>query len=177
MGVAPDRTGVLGITSIFFVLPAGVLIGFAFALLLGGFLLLGRHPSSVIFVSLGTLTGSYAVDRLARGWYYLGGQNGIPSISSMTLGSYEFAEGPVFFTILRWRSHSGLSVVPFPDAPRNLVWRSPACGKMNNAFPSLATRFSTSRPLSFSLSGAIAGLGEACTPFMKASSGPTCSAL
>src|SRR6266850_743646 len=89
----------LGITSIFFVLPAGVLIGFAFALLLGGFLLLGRHPSSVIFVSLGTLTGSYAVDRLARGWYYLGGQNGIPSISSMTLGSYEFAEGPVFYCL------------------------------------------------------------------------------
>jgi branched-chain amino acid transport system permease protein len=59
----------LSITSIFFVLPAGVLIGFTFALLLGGFLLLGRHPSSVIFVSLGTLTGSYAVDRLARGWY------------------------------------------------------------------------------------------------------------
>jgi len=29
----------------------------------------------------------------------------------------------------------------------------------------------------FSLSGAIAGLAEACTPFMKASSGPTCSAL
>jgi branched-chain amino acid transport system permease protein len=87
----------LGITSIFLVLPAGVLIGFTFALLLGGFLLLGRHPASVIFVSLGTLTGSYAVDRLARGWYYLGGQNGIPSISSMTLGSYEFAEGPQFY--------------------------------------------------------------------------------
>ena len=47
---------------------AGTLIGLAFALLLGGFLLLGRHPSSVIFVSLGTLTGSYAADRLARGW-------------------------------------------------------------------------------------------------------------
>jgi branched-chain amino acid transport system permease protein len=73
------------------------LIGLAFALLLGGFLLLGRHPSSVIFVSLGTLTGSYAADRLARGWYYLGGQNGIPSIPSMTLGSYEFEEGAVFY--------------------------------------------------------------------------------
>ena len=78
-------------------LPAGLLIGFVFALLLGGFLLLGRHPSSVIFVSLGTLTGSYAADRLARGWYYLGGQNGIPSIPSMTLGSYEIDEGPVFY--------------------------------------------------------------------------------
>src|SRR4051812_17880171 len=90
----------LGVTSILLVLPAGLLIGLAFALLLGGFLLLGRHPASVIFVSLGTLTGSYAADRLARGWYYLGGQNGIPSISSMTLGSYEFSEGPPFYYLV-----------------------------------------------------------------------------
>src|SRR3569833_1729862 len=87
----------LDITNIFLVLPAGTIIGLTFALLLGGFLLLGRHPSSVIFVSLGTLTGSYAADRLARGWYYLGGQNGIPSIAPMSLGSYELEEGPVFY--------------------------------------------------------------------------------
>ena len=78
-------------------LPAGLLIGLAFALLLGGFLLLGRHPASVIFVSLGTLTGSYAADRVARGWYYLGGQNGIPSIPPMSLGSYDITEGPVYY--------------------------------------------------------------------------------
>jgi branched-chain amino acid transport system permease protein len=87
----------LDIASIFVVIPTGVLIGFVGALLLGGFLLLGRHPSSVIFVSLGTMTGAYAADRLARGWYYLGGQNGIPSIQSMTIGSYELNEGPVFY--------------------------------------------------------------------------------
>jgi branched-chain amino acid transport system permease protein len=87
----------LGVTSILLVLPAGTLIGAVFALLLGGFLLLGRHPSSVIFVALGTLTGSYAADRLARGWYYLGGQNGIPSIPSMSLGSYDITEGPVYY--------------------------------------------------------------------------------
>jgi branched-chain amino acid transport system permease protein len=87
----------LNITSILVVLPAGMLIGLVFSLLIGGFLLLGRHPSSVIFVSVGTLTGSYAADRLARGWYYLGGQNGIPSIPSMTLGSYEITEGPVYY--------------------------------------------------------------------------------
>lgn len=87
----------LGITSILVVLPAGLLIGFAISLLLGGFLLLGRHPSSVIFVSLGTLTGSYAADRLARGWYYLGGQNGIPSIPPMSFGSYDLVEGPVYY--------------------------------------------------------------------------------
>ncbi len=87
----------LNITSMLVVLPAGMLIGLVFSLLIGGFLLLGRHPSSVIFVSLGTLTGSYAADRLARGWYYLGGQNGIPSIPSMTIGSYEINEGPVYY--------------------------------------------------------------------------------
>lgn len=87
----------LGVSSMLLVVPAGVLIGFALALLIGGFLLLGRNPSSVIFVSLGTLTASYAFDRLARGWYYLGGQNGIPSIPQMTIGSYELGEGPVFY--------------------------------------------------------------------------------
>jgi branched-chain amino acid transport system permease protein len=87
----------LGVTSILIVLPAGLLIGLVVALLLGGFLLLGRHPASVIFVSLGTLTGSYAADRLARGWYYLGGQNGIPSIPPMSLGAYDFEEGPAFY--------------------------------------------------------------------------------
>ncbi|QDL96006.1 branched-chain amino acid ABC transporter permease [Rhodopseudomonas palustris] len=87
----------LGISSMLLVVPAGVLIGFALALLIGGFLLLGRNPSSVIFVSLGTLTASYAFDRLARGWYYLGGQNGIPSIPQMTIGSYDLGEGAVFY--------------------------------------------------------------------------------
>ncbi|HAR18504.1 branched-chain amino acid ABC transporter permease [Bradyrhizobium viridifuturi] len=87
----------LNVTSILLILPAGALIGLTASLLLGGFLLLGRYPSSVIFVSLGTLTGSYAADRLARGWYYLGGQNGIPSIPPLTLGSYEFEEGPVYY--------------------------------------------------------------------------------
>ncbi|MGC0390601.1 branched-chain amino acid ABC transporter permease [Bradyrhizobium sp. USDA 241] len=90
----------LDITNILLVLPAGTIIGLASALLLGGFLLLGRHPSSVIFVSLGTLTGSYAADRLARGWYYLGGQNGIPSIAPMSLGGYEFTEGPAFYYLV-----------------------------------------------------------------------------
>ncbi len=77
----------LGVTSILIVLPAGLLVGLGFALLLGGFLLLGRHPSSVIFVSLGTLTGSYA-EHLCPG---------IPSIPPMSLGSYDFDEGPVFY--------------------------------------------------------------------------------
>lgn len=87
----------LNIASIFVVVPIGALIGFVAALLLAGFLLLGRHPSSIVFVSLGTMTGAYAADRLAGGSSYLGGQNGIPSIQLMTIGSYELNEGSTFY--------------------------------------------------------------------------------
>jgi branched-chain amino acid transport system permease protein len=86
-----------GITSIFIVLPAALGIGLILSFAIGGFLLLGRHPPTTIFVAMGTLTGSYAAERLARGWYYLGGQNGIPSIPPMTAGGYEFAEGRVYY--------------------------------------------------------------------------------
>jgi branched-chain amino acid transport system permease protein len=87
----------LGITSIFVVLPTAVAIGLILSSAIGAFLLLGRHPPTMIFVAAGTLTGSYVADRLARGWYYLGGQNGIPSIPPMTAGGYEFAEGHVYY--------------------------------------------------------------------------------
>jgi branched-chain amino acid transport system permease protein len=87
----------LEITSIFIVLPAALAIGLILSFGIGAFLLLGRHPPTMIFVALGTLTGSFVADRLARGWYYLGGQNGIPSIPPMTAGSYEFAEGRVYY--------------------------------------------------------------------------------
>jgi branched-chain amino acid transport system permease protein len=87
----------LGITSIFVVVPVCILTGLALALVMAWFLLLGRYPPSLIFVGLGTLTGSYAADRLARGWYYLGGQNGIPSIPPLTAGSYAIVEGPVYY--------------------------------------------------------------------------------
>src|SRR5262249_3662629 len=87
----------LEFTSIFIVLPGALAIGLILSFAIGAFLLLGRHPPTTIFVALGTLTGSYVADRLARGWYYLGGQNGIPSIPPMTAGGYVFAEGPVYY--------------------------------------------------------------------------------
>jgi branched-chain amino acid transport system permease protein len=86
-----------GVTSAFIVLPLGLVVGLTLALLLGGFLLLGRHPTSMIFVALGTLTGSYAAERLARGWYFLGGQNGIPSIPQLAVGPWPVAEGATFY--------------------------------------------------------------------------------
>ncbi len=86
-----------GVTSIFLVLPAALAVGLVLAFLVASFLLLGRNPPSITFVALGTLTGSYAGDRLARGWYYLGGQNGIPSIPPMTAGPLQLTEGVTYY--------------------------------------------------------------------------------
>jgi branched-chain amino acid transport system permease protein len=154
----------LDITSMLIVLPAGLLIGFTFALLLGGFLLLGRHPASVIFVSLGTLTGSYAADRLARGWYYLGGQNGIPSIPPMTLGSYEFEEGPIYYylalvilllvyLVCRFlvRSQFGLALAGLRENEQRIAF--------------FGYKVQHLKAIIFSLSGAIAGLAGSLFAF------------
>jgi branched-chain amino acid transport system permease protein len=147
----------LQITSIFIVIPLSILIGLGLSFSLANFLLLGRYPPTTIFVALGTLTGSYAADRLARGWYYLGGQNGIPSIPSMTAGGYEFAEGPVFyylaFTTLvlvyllcRFlvRSQFGLALAGMREQESRIVF--------------FGYRVQHLKAIVFSLSGAIAGL-------------------
>jgi branched-chain amino acid transport system permease protein len=147
----------LQITSIFIVLPLSIFVGLALSFLLASFLLLGRSGATTIFVALGTLTGSYAADRLARGWYYLGGQNGIPSIPSMTAGSYEFAEGPVFyylaFTTLvlvyllcRFlvRSQFGLALAGMREQESRILF--------------FGYRVQHLKAMVFSLSGAIAGL-------------------
>jgi branched-chain amino acid transport system permease protein len=154
----------LDVTSLFVVLPAGLLIGLVGALLLGGFLLLGRHPASVIFVSLGTLTGSYAADRLARGWYYLGGQNGIPSIPPMRIGSYELDEGPVFYYLALGillvvylgcrflvRSQFGLALAGLRENEQRITF--------------FGYRVQHLKAIIFSVSGAIAGLAGSLYAF------------
>lgn len=154
----------LGIASLFVVLPAGVVIGLAGALLLGGFLLLGRHPASVIFVSLGTLTGAYAADRIARGWYYLGGQNGIPSIPPMTVGSYDLTEGPVFYYLALGlllavylgcrflvRSQFGLALAGLRENEQRITF--------------FGYQVQHLKAIIFSLSGAIAGLAGSLYAF------------
>ena len=90
----------LGVSSAFAALPAALLIGLALGWLVSAFLLLGRHPPSVIFVALGTLTASFAAEELARSWYYLGGQNGIPSIPMLTAGGHELGDVPFYYLVL-----------------------------------------------------------------------------
>ncbi len=89
----------LGLSSGLIMLPLSMLAGYVLALLLGWFLLLGRTTPSVIFIALGTLTGSYTAERLARAWYYLGGQNGIPSFPPMMFGAYEMYSGVAFYYV------------------------------------------------------------------------------
>jgi len=153
-----DRIG-SRITSIFFVLPAGVLIGFAFALLLGGFLLLGRHPASRLFRFVGPPLTARMRSIVWRG----DGTIWVTERDSVDLvhdaGSYEFPKDRCFI-ICVGVPDSRLSVVPLPDAlPRTLVL-SPVAGKRaRNASRSLAIISQHSRHI-FSLSGAIAGKPE-----------------
>jgi len=82
----------LGVSSVLIVVPVSLAVGLALAWMVAVFLLLGRRPPSVIFVALGTLAASFAAEELARSWYYLGGQNGIPSIPVLGIGGYQFGD-------------------------------------------------------------------------------------
>ena len=83
------------------------LIGLVLALVMASFLC-SAATASTVFVALGTLTGAYAVERLARGWSYVGGQNGIPSIPRLTLAPSTSRRGGLYY----WRSRFSLSFTP-----------------------------------------------------------------
>jgi branched-chain amino acid transport system permease protein len=87
----------VGITSVLVLLPVAGSVGLIVSLILAFIVILGRRVPTTVFVALGTLTGSYVVERLARGWSYVGGQNGIPSLPRLTLGNHEIAEGVWFY--------------------------------------------------------------------------------
>src|SRR5262245_9985226 len=143
----------LGVTSSFIVLPAALAIGLVLSLGVGVFLLLGRHPPTAIFVALGTLTGSYVADRLARGWYYLGGENGIPSIPPMTAHGYEFGEGRVYYYL-------AFTVLAIVYLICRFVVRSPlGLAREDEArIAFLGYEAEQLKLIVFSLAGAIAGL-------------------
>ena len=86
-----------GVTSVLVLLPVAGLVGLIVSLILAFIVILGRRVPTTVFVALGTLTGSYVVERLARGWSYVGGQNGIPSLPRLTLGNHEITEGVWFY--------------------------------------------------------------------------------
>ena len=112
----------VGITSILLLLPVAALAGLVVSLGLAFLVILGKRVPTNVFIALGTLTGSYVVERLARGWSYVGGQNGIPSLPRLTVFGHEIAEGPVFYYValailmltyvgLRWLTRSQFGLV------------------------------------------------------------------
>jgi urea transport system permease protein len=80
-------------------LPLAMMTGLVLASLFALFLLLGRQKPTPIFVALGTLTGSYAAERLVSGWQYVGAGNGLSSVKLLQAGSYEFVEGDAFYSL------------------------------------------------------------------------------
>jgi branched-chain amino acid transport system permease protein len=112
----------LNVTSVLALLPVAALAGLLVAVAMAFLVLLGKRIPTTVFVALGTLTGSYVVERLARGWSYVGGQNGIPSLPRLTLASHEIEEGKVYYYMaltillliyvgLRWLTRSQFGLV------------------------------------------------------------------
>jgi branched-chain amino acid transport system permease protein len=81
-------------------LPLATLVGLVLALAMASFLLLGRKTPTTIFVAFGTLTGSYAAERLVSGWQYVGAGNGLSAIKLLRIGSYEMVEGRDFYAMV-----------------------------------------------------------------------------
>lgn len=88
-----------GLTQIWIILPVGMAIGFVLALTLAWCLLLGKRRPEPIFVAVGTLTASYAAERLVAGWQWVGAGNGMSVSPFLQIGSYDIEPGPVFYCV------------------------------------------------------------------------------
>ena len=88
----------LGLSQIWLTLPLAMVVGLLLAFVVALFLF-GRGRPTPIFIALGTLTGSYAAERLVSGWQYVGAGNGLSAIKLLQIGSYEFVEGAEFYAL------------------------------------------------------------------------------
>ncbi|MEO8165005.1 MAG: branched-chain amino acid ABC transporter permease, partial [Betaproteobacteria bacterium] len=160
-----------GITSILVLLPVAALVGLLVSVALAFLILLGKRVPSPVFVALGTLTGSYVVERLARGWSYVGGQNGIPSLPRFSVFGHEIAEGPVYYYLalttlaliylgLRWltRSQFGLVLAGIREQESRIAFFGYQVQNYKGAV--------------FAIAGAIAGLSGGLYAFHEGYVGP-----
>lgn len=103
-GAAGYLVGLLGrdagLAELVVTVPIAILVSLVLAGLIAWFLLLGRRTPTIIFIAMGTLTTSYAAERLAGGWTYIGAANGLSSIEIMMLGPLEFFDGEYKFYYL-----------------------------------------------------------------------------
>jgi branched-chain amino acid transport system permease protein len=161
----------LGFSHIWGTLPLAALAGFLLSGLLGAFLLLGRKTPTVIFVALGTLTGSYAAQRLVSGWQYVGAGNGLSSVKLLQAGDYEFVEGVAFYFLAL-----GLLLLVYVGArilkrsQLGLVLAGMRQNEERLAF--FGYRVQLFKALVFSLAGAVAGLAGALYSYHQGFIGP-----
>lgn len=159
------------VSSVFLLMPLAALAGLAVAFVVAVIVIFGKRIPSMVFVALGTLTGSYVVERLARGWSWVGGQNGISSLPRLTAGSYEIEEGVVFFymslgllvlayLLLRWlvRSQFGLVLAGIRQNESRIMF--------------FGYNVQTFKGVAFSLAGLIAGLAGGLFAFHEGFIGP-----
>jgi branched-chain amino acid transport system permease protein len=152
-------------------LPLAMLAGLLLSSLFAAFLLLGRKPPTTIFVALGTLTGSYAAERLVSGWQYVGAGNGLSSVKLLQLGSYEFVEGPAFYSlalVLLVLVYAGARFLK--RSQLGLVLAGMRQNEERLAF--FGYRVQLFKALVFSLAGMIAGLGGALYSYHQGFIGP-----
>ncbi|MBT6910824.1 MAG: branched-chain amino acid ABC transporter permease, partial [Rhodospirillaceae bacterium] len=88
-----------GFLQLWWVVPIGMLVGLVVSFLIAWFLLLGKRRPEIIFVALGTLTASYAAERLVAGWQWVGAGNGMSIFDFLLIGDYELEPGIVFYYI------------------------------------------------------------------------------
>ncbi len=81
------------------IVPIGMLVGLLVSFLIGWFLLLGKRTPTIIFVALGTLTASYAAERMVAGWQWVGAGNGMSIYDFLKFGSFEIEPGRLFYYI------------------------------------------------------------------------------
>lgn len=146
----------------------GLLLSFAFA----AFLLLGRKTPTIIFVALGTLTGSYAAERLVSGWQYVGAGNGLSSVKLIQFGSYELVEGTEFyFLALVLLLACYLAARFLVRSQFGLVLAGMRQNEERLAF--FGYRIQLYKALIFSFAGLIAGLSGALFAYHQGFIGPT----
>jgi len=152
-------------------LPLAMLVGFVLSGLFAAFLLLGRKPPTTIFVALGTLTGSYAAERLVSGWQYVGAGNGLSSVKLLQLGDYEFVEGIEFYflaLIILLLVYAGARFLK--GSQLGLVLAGMRQNEERLAF--FGYRVQLFKALVFSLAGMVAGLGGALYSYHQGFIGP-----
>lgn len=160
-----------GVVELLLIIPASMATGLIAALLVGWFLLLGKRTPTVIFVALGTLTASYAAERLVAGWQWVGAANGMSIWEFAKVAGAEIEPGLWFYYFIllflvlaylgsRWivRSQFGLVLAGMRQNEERLAY--------------FGYRVQVFKALIFAFAGMIAGLAGGLYAFHEGFIGP-----